>query len=313
MKDPFQRPIKGLRISITQRCNLNCFYCHHEGESGASREMTVDEIIRIARIAHSLGIRRIKYTGGEPLLREDLPEIIRRTVSLGMEDTAITTNGSLLKEKAAPLREAGLQRLNLSMPSLRPEVYSSLTGGRLNDILDGAAEACRSGIEIKINVVVMRRVNDSETEAFIDFARSIGGSLQFIELEDLGLDDGLFDTYHADLRGLERAISGMAERAVKREEMNRRARYSVRGTQVDVVRPVENADFCRACTRLRVTSDGRLKPCLMRSDNLVDILGPMRRGHTDAYLKKLFQRAVALRSPYYPTASRSPRPPFRTQ
>jgi cyclic pyranopterin phosphate synthase len=301
MKDPFQRPIKGLRISITQKCNLNCFYCHHEGEAGANEEMGVDEIIRIARVASALGVRRVKYTGGEPLLRDDLPEIIRRTVSLGMEDTAITTNGSLLKGKAGALREAGLQRLNLSLPSLKPEVYASLTGGFLKDAIEGASEASRSGIEVKINAVIMRGVNDNEAEDFISFARSIGGSLQLIELEDLGLEDGLYATYHVDLEGLERSIAGMAERVIKREEMNRRTRYLVKGAQVDIVRPVENPEFCRACTRLRVTSDGRLKPCLMRSDNLVDILGPMRRGCTDAYLKKLFLKAVSLRSPYYPT------------
>ena len=147
----------------------------------------------------------------------------------------------------------------------------------------------------------MKGLNENEAESFINFARSIGGSLQLIELEDLGLEDDLFLSYHLDLEELERSVAGMAERVMKREEMNRRTRYFVRGAQVDIVRPVENADFCRACTRLRVTSDGRLKPCLMRSDNLVDILGPMRRGCTDAYLKKLFLKAVSLRSPYYPT------------
>lgn len=301
MKDSFQRPIKGLRISITQRCNLNCFYCHHEGEAGARDEMSADEIIRIVGIAYALGVRRVKYTGGEPLLRDDLPEIIRRTVSLGMEDTAITTNGSLLKAKASPLQEAGLQRLNLSLPSLKPEVYLSLTGGHLRDAVDGASEASRLGIEVKINVVVMKGVNDREAEGFIGFAQSIGGSLQLIELEDLGLENGLYSSYHMDLEEMEREVAVMAERVIRREEMNRRARYLVKGAQVDIVRPVENAEFCRACTRLRVTSDGKLKPCLMRSDNLVDILGPMRRGCTDAYLKKLFLKAVRLRSPYYPT------------
>lgn len=301
MMDRFRRPVKGLRISITQRCNLNCFYCHHEGEAGGGQEMSADEIIRIARIAYGLGIRRVKYTGGEPLLRGDLPEIIRRTVALRMSDTAVTTNGSLLKVKARALRDAGLERLNLSLPSLKPQVYSHLTGGLLGDALEGASEASRSGIVIKINVVIMKEINDNEAEGFIDFARSIGGSLQLIELEDLGLEDGLFETYHVDLTGLEKKVAAMAERVAMREDMNRRTRYIVDGTQVDVVRPVENPDFCRACTRLRVTSDGKLKPCLMRSDNLVDLLGPMRQGCTDARLRQLFMDAVALRSPYYPT------------
>jgi cyclic pyranopterin phosphate synthase len=302
VKDPDGRPIKGIRISLTQRCNLNCFYCHHEGEAGVKEEMDAEEVLRIVKVAFSLGIRRVKYTGGEPLLRADLPEIIRRTVLQGMEDTAITTNGSLLKGQASALHSAGLRRLNLSMPSIKPKVYATLTGGRLSEAMEGASEAAGLGIEIKVNVVVMKRVNADEVEEFIRFARSLGGSLQLIELEDLSLDDGVFDSYHIDLAGIEHKVAGMAERAMKREEMNRRTRYVVGGTHVDVVRPVENPDFCRACTRIRVTSDGKLKPCLMRSDNLVDILGPMRKGCTDAHLRGLFLEAVNLRSPYYPTS-----------
>jgi cyclic pyranopterin phosphate synthase len=302
VKDPDGRPIKGIRISLTQRCNLNCFYCHHEGEAGVKEEMDAGEVLRIVRVASSLGVRRVKYTGGEPLLRADLPEIIRRTVLQGMEDTAITTNGSLLKGQANALHSAGLRRLNLSLPSIKPKVYSSLTGGRLSDAMEGASEAAGLGIEIKINVVVMKGVNADEVDGFIRFARSVGGSLQLIELEDLGLDEGVFDSYHIDLAGIEREVAGMAERVMKREEMNRRTRYVVEGTRVDVVRPVENPDFCRACTRIRVTSDGKLKPCLMRSDNLVDLLGPMRNGCSDAYLKGLFLKAVKLRSPYYQTS-----------
>lgn len=302
MEDPDGRRIKGIRISLTQRCNLNCFYCHHEGEAGAGGEMTADEVVRIARVASSMGIKRVKYTGGEPLLRRDLPEIIRRTVSLGMEDTAITTNGSLLKGQASALKDAGLRRLNLSLPSMKPEVYASLTGGRLRDAVEGAEAASRLGIEIKINVVVMRGINDDETGAFIGFARSTRGSVQLIELENLGLDDEIFSSFHMDLAGIEKKVAGMAERVMKRTEMNRRTRYLVKGTRVDVVRPVENPDFCRACSRIRVTSDGKLKPCLMRSDNLVDILTPMRAGCDDADLKRLFLEAVGLRVPYYPTS-----------
>lgn len=301
VKDPNGRPIKGIRISLTQRCNLNCFYCHHEGEAGTKKEMVADDVLRIVRVASSLGIRRVKYTGGEPLLRDDLPEIIRRTVLQGMEDTAITTNGSILKGQAEALHSAGLRRLNLSLPSTKPKVYALLTGGRLSDAMEGASEAAGLGIEIKVNVVIMKGVNANEVEGLIKFANSIGGSLQLIELENLGLDDGVFDSYHIDLAGIEQKIAGMAERVMRREEMNRRTRYVVGGTQVDVVRPVENPDFCRACTRIRVTSDGKLKPCLMRSDNLVDILTPMRKGCTDADLKNFFLQAVNLRTPYYPT------------
>lgn len=302
MRDPAGRPLKGIRISLTQRCNLNCFYCHHEGEGSATEEMATDEVLRIVRVAHSLGITRVKYTGGEPLLRGDLPEIIGRTVSEGMDDTAITTNGCLLKARAAALWEAGLRRLNLSLPSLREDVYTSLTGGRLGHALEGAFEASRLGMAIKVNVVVMKGINENEVDTFIKFVQDVGGSLQLIELEDLGLQDGIFAAHHIDLSGIEREVAMRAERVMQREEMNRRSRYLVGGNQVDIVRPVDNPEFCSACTRLRVTSDGKLKPCLMRSDNLVDLLNPMRKGCTDDDLRALFRLAVNLRSPYYRTS-----------
>jgi len=133
--DPYGRTVSGLRVSLTQSCNLNCTYCHHEGEGASGIEMTTDEVLRIVGVARSLGVRRVKYTGGEPLLRSDISEIIKGTTSMNLEDVAITTNGSLLKQYAQNLVDAGLRRLNVSLPSIRPEVYCSLTGGSLDDAM----------------------------------------------------------------------------------------------------------------------------------------------------------------------------------
>jgi len=297
--DPYNRKITGLRISLTQRCNLNCRYCHHEGESRSSEEMTSDEILRIVKIASSLGIRRVKYTGGEPLLRSDLKDIIKGSVSIGLDDVAITTNGTLLKGRISELIGAGLRRMNVSIPSLDPSLYKSLTGGDLTKTIDGIAEAAGGGINIKINTVLMKGVNESEVRRFLELASSVNASLQFIELEDLNLDPSFFSNYYLDLSKLESMLQKISERVLIRDDMNQRRIYIVGGTPVEVVRPNNNPDFCARCSRIRVTTDGKIKPCLMRSDNLVDILGPMRRGASNEDLRLLFLRAVSLRSPYY--------------
>lgn len=299
MIDPYGRVVRGLRVSLTQRCNLNCIYCHHEGEGVSVGEMTTAEVLRIVKVARSLGVRRVKYTGGEPLLRSDITEIIRGTMSMSLEDVAITTNGSLLKQCARNLADAGLRRLNVSLPSIRPEVYRSLTGGSLDDAIGGIREARGMGMEVKVNVVIMKGVNEGEIDQLLNFAKSIHGGLQLIELEDLNLEQSFFEKYHLDLSDIEEQLAKRAGQVVEREDMNRRRRYTINGLQVEVVRPINNPQFCMRCSRLRVTSDGKLKPCLMKSDNLIDLSGPMRRGCSDGELKKLFLKALNLRSPYY--------------
>lgn len=299
MIDPYGRVVKGMRISLTQRCNLNCIYCHHEGEGVSTDEMSCGEVIRILRVAVSLGVKRVKLTGGEPLLREDLKGMVREAVSLGLEDVAITTNGTLLKAHACELASAGLHRLNVSLPSSNPKVYRSITGGYLDEVLHGMDEARRQGLEIKLNAVIMRGINACDVDRFLALARSLGSSLQLIELENLNLDNDFFNTHYQDLAAIEDYISSRAELVVSREEMNRRKRYMVGGIPVDIVRPLNNPDFCSRCTRIRVTSDGKLKPCLMRSDNLVDLLGHMRGGCSNGELRDLFARAVALRAPHF--------------
>lgn len=298
MYDLFNRLITGLRISLTQRCNLNCIYCHHEGELQANKEMTKDEVLRIARIAHSLGIKRVKYTGGEPLLREDLVEIIRGSIEIGFEDVAITTNGSLLKGKSEALSKAGLRRINVSLPSLNPKIYLNITGGDINNVISGIYDAVSNGIKVKINVVLMKGINENDLLKFIDFASSIGGSLQLIELEKLNLDDDFFNKHYISLSSVEAMLSNIAEEVIIRNNMNNRKIYVINNINVEVVRP-NTTEFCMRCSRIRITSDGKIKPCLMRWDNCVDILEPIRSGATDEELKKIFIKAISLRSPYY--------------
>jgi cyclic pyranopterin phosphate synthase len=298
MIDPYNRKIIGLRISITQRCNLNCKYCHHEGEEKSYNEMKCEEIIRIIKIAKKLDIKRVKFTGGEPLIREDIGEIIKKTIDMGLEDVAITTNGSLLNNKIEELSKAGLRRLNISIPSLNPHVYYYITGGNLLDVISGVYNAIRKGMSIKINTVVMKGINDNEIHKFIDFVSSLRCSLQLIELEKLNLDDNFFEEYYIDLSFIEKILKNLAEEVIIREDMNDRKIYIINGVPIEIVRPT-NTNFCKKCSRIRITSDGKIKPCLMRSDNLVDILTPMRNGASDEEIEELFKKAIMLRAPYY--------------
>ncbi|MGQ9759849.1 MAG: GTP 3',8-cyclase MoaA, partial [Candidatus Methanomethylicaceae archaeon] len=150
-----------------------------------------------------------------------------------------------------------------------------------------------------INVVVMKGINDKEIRKFIEVASSVNGSLQLIELEDLNIDKSFFSNHYLNLSHLEPMLQKMSERIISREDMNRRKIYIINGTPVEVVHPTNNPDFCARCSRIRITSDGKIKPCLMRSDNHVDLLGPMRMGLPDEDIKLLFKKAVSLRSPYY--------------
>ncbi|MBC7121293.1 MAG: GTP 3',8-cyclase MoaA [Candidatus Methanosuratus sp.] len=297
--DRYGRRILGIRMSLTQKCNLNCIYCHHEGEKSPSGEMFTDEVLRILRLARDLGIRRIKFTGGEPLLRRDLGGIIAYSCSLGFDDVGVTTNGQLLRERALELYEAGLRRINVSLPSIDAGAYRSITGGDLGSVIDGLEAVRVLGMHVKINTIIMRGINDSAVDDLIEFARRNSSMLQIIELEDLNLDKGFFERYHTDLSEIEQMLSEAAESVVERGEMNRRRVYVVRGLPIEVVRPVNNPAFCAGCTRIRITSDGRIKPCLMRDDLLFDLLGGIKSGWTDAQLKTLFMSAVAVREPFY--------------
>jgi cyclic pyranopterin phosphate synthase len=309
LTDNCGRPLLNLRISITQRCNLRCDYCHKEGEEtascsrGTAEEMTVGEITRIARITLSLGIDRIKLTGGEPLMRKDLCEIVKGIAALpGLRDLSLTTNGNLLGFQAAELHTCGLKRVNISLPTLDAEVYHKLTGGRVEDALDGVKAAVAAGFSpVKLNMVVLKGVNDDAVSGMMDFARQTGTILQLIELDPVNVNRAYFSVYHELLDANEEMLRQKAVSVETRRFMHNRHVYHLPDVTVEVVHPTENSDFCMHCTRLRVTSDGKLKPCLMRNDNLVDLLTPMRGGASDEKLRALFVRVNEQREPYNKT------------
>jgi len=289
LKDSYNRPVTNLRISLTPRCNLSCIYCHAEGEIAPQEQLPASDIAEILRVAAGFGIRSVKFTGGEPTLRPDLVDIIR-SVPEGME-SSMTTNGTLLATIADDLKCAGLSRVNVSLDSLDPVTYKKITGtDRLSDVLDGIAAALDAGLTpVKLNMVILKGINEHEIDDFLGFVRGNRNLiLQLIELMHFNEC-----TYHGDLNGLEDSLASRSRLIITRR-MHHRKKYCLDGAEVEVVRPRHNTEFCAFCNRLRVTSDGKLKPCLLRMDNHVDI-----RGKKGRELEALFREAVNLREPFY--------------
>lgn len=298
--DPYGRVVNSLRISLTQKCNFDCFFCHQEGESNPDGEVAPEEIEAIVSAAADLGVNKIKLTGGEPLLRDDVVEVVRR-IAPYVDEVSMTTNGYLLAERACALREAGLKRINVSFHSGNSEVFCKIIGqDALAQVREGILAALECGLSpVKLNMVVMKGVNEGEIHKMIGFTREVGVTLQLIEYQPLerGAED--WGEYHYDLRPLEEELEARAERVVEREMHRRRQYHSEGGGVVEVVRPIHNSDFCMYCTRLRLTSDGCLKPCLMRKDNHVEAVALLRNGASREALIGAFKEAVARRRPFW--------------
>lgn len=289
LKDSFNRPVSNIRMSLTPRCNLNCIYCHREGEVKPEKELSREDIAEILHVAGTFGIRSVKFTGGEPLLRKDIIEIIR-SVPPSME-SSMTTNGTLLAQYAQDLKDAGMKRVNVSIDSINRETYKKVTGlDQLDRVMEGMQAALDAGLTpIKINMVVLEGINDHEIDDFLAYIRGNRNLvLQLIELMDFNSCE-----HHTKLDGLETSLAARSKTIITRR-MHHRKKYCLDGAEVEVVRPRHNSEFCAFCNRLRVTSDGKLKPCLLRADNHVDI-----RGKHGTELEELFKKAVSLREPFY--------------
>lgn len=302
MLDKYQRPILSLRITLTNRCNVNCLYCHHDGMMSSHAEMTSDEVYLICKIAKEIGVRKIRLSGGEPLLKKDIIETIEKINTLDFKDISMTTNGILLEKYADDLKRAGLDRVNVSLDTLNRETYEFITKkDYLNDAKKGILKAVEVGLyPVKINMVIMRDINENEIRDMVKFCKKHDIVLQIIELiESENCDDDKFSSeYHYNLDDVENNLADMAERVKEREFMQGRKKYYINGGEIEVVKPVDNSSFCANCTRLRITPDGKIKPCLLRNDNLVDIISHIRNGEGDDKLKELFTKAINNRQPY---------------
>lgn len=307
MRDHFGREATDLRISLTQRCNLRCVFCHMEGQPAATAELSPSQIETVVRVASGLGVTHVKLTGGEPTLRSDLVEIVGRISPL-VDEVSMTTNGMRLEALAAPLRAAGLARVNVSLPSLEPEVYRELTGvDGVGATIRGIRAAAAAGLApIKLNVVALDGTTNTpeSVDKLLAFAQEVGAWVQVIEFENVRgrVDPSVYRSLHSELGKLSANAAARAF-ATSTNRLHGRPRYTFydhsRPVTVEVVQPVENPEFCMACTRLRLTSDGKLKGCLMTNRGLVDLVPLFDRPDADVAIGAAFERAVALRRPFF--------------
>jgi cyclic pyranopterin phosphate synthase len=237
-------------------------------------------------------------TGGEPLLRKDIKEIVTAVTAAGMEEVSMTTNGTLLAKIAAELADAGLNRVNISLDTLDETTYKRITGRMLlQEVFEGIDAALAAGLTpVKLNMVLLAGINEHEVERMINYTSGRGIILQLIELLDAGGKN--FTIYHRDLDNIEQSLRERAVAVRTRRLMQARRRYILPDGEVEVVKPMHNSEFCMHCTRLRLTPDGFLKPCLMRNDNLVDILSPISAGDLEG-ARRAFAEAIARREPYF--------------
>jgi cyclic pyranopterin phosphate synthase len=266
-------------------------------------EMTPDEIYRVAKIAKKLGVNKIRLSGGEPLIRDDIVEILRKLSKLNFKDISITTNGVLLGKYANALVNAGLNRVNVSFDTLNRETYKFITK---HDYLEKAKEGIKKAVEaglnpVKVNMVVMKGINNEEIWEMFQFCKKYGVVLQLIELLNTEncADTDFLDEYHYNMSPLEEELNKLSSNVKTRAFMQDRKKYFIDGGEIEVVRPMDNTEFCKNCTRLRISPEGKIKPCLLRNDNLVDLLKPMHDGKSDDELKKVFLEAIENRKPYY--------------
>ncbi|MDR1721718.1 MAG: GTP 3',8-cyclase MoaA [Methanobrevibacter sp.] len=303
IEDKYNRPIISLRISLTNRCNLDCLYCHHDGMLPTKLEMSPDEIYQILKIAKSVGIKKIRFSGGEPLMRKDIVEIVKKASSLNFKDIAITTNGILLKKYAKQLKEAGLDRVNVSFDTLNQETYKKITSkDYLKEAKEGILEAAKVGLyPIKINMVVMNGINENEIMDIFQFTKENGLILQLIELlkADSCSDNGFSEKYHFPMEPLEEEFKKQASEIKTRDFMQGRKKYFIDNGEIEVVKPMDNTKFCQKCTRLRITPEGKIKPCLLRNDNLISIIDPIRNKQPEEEVKEIFIKGIFNREPYY--------------
>lgn len=287
MKDSFGRRVEYLRISVTDKCNLRCVYCMpEEGLPWLRRSQILDyeEIHEIVRVMAGMGLRRVRITGGEPLVRKELPTLVRMLAAVpGIEDIALSTNGVLLAPVAEELREAGVQRINLSLDSLQPERVDELARrpGSFDRIMAGFDAAERVGFEpLKVNVVVMRGRNDDEIEAFAAITRQRPWHVRFIEVMPVAENVAISAEQYVPADEMLAKVRALGElRPIVGPTGNGPATYfsfpGARGT-VGVITPMSH-NYCERCNRMRLTADGQLRPCLFGSLQ-TNLREPLRRG-----------------------------------
>jgi cyclic pyranopterin phosphate synthase len=297
--DPYGRVIDSLRVLVTSKCNYKCIFCHSEGVFYTPVDVfDASDYEFIARIASKLGIKYYKLTGGEPLIREDISDIVKSIKPHAVE-VSLVTNGSLLLEKAKSLAEAGLDRLNVSLHSLNEETYKYITGGSrlLSRVKLGIDEALKYGLKIKLNYLVMRS-NLDEFKKIIEFAESKGLNVNVIELIPLGVPSSVYKDEHVQITPITKYLEERSTHKYYRELQHRPVYVLNSGIKIEVVMGYGNYLFCSKCSRIRLTPDGYLKPCLYVEEPRVSIIDAVKN-RSEEKLIKAFREVTMLRKPYF--------------
>jgi cyclic pyranopterin phosphate synthase len=300
LTDPYDRRLNYLRLSLTDRCNLRCLYCMPpEGAVKLRHQdiLTYEEILRLAAIAVSLGVTKIRLTGGEPLVRKGIHEFLPHLTALvGLKEVSFTTNGILLKERLNDLKAWGIKRLNISLDTLNREKYRKITGyDGLEQTLESIEAARRAGFQpVKINVVVLEGINDDELLDFAKLSLNTPYHIRFIEYMPVGVTRTNPTLRHVPNARIKDKLSqiGRLVEVPRRPQDGPAERFKFENApgEIGFISPLSHA-FCHLCNRLRLTANGHLKPCLLSPEE-EDLMGPMRQGASDEDLAQIFLKAA---------------------
>lgn len=273
MRDNYGRNINYLRISVTDRCNLRCVYCMPEEgvkSLGHDEILRFEDTIKIVKVAANLGINKIRYTGGEPLVMKDIDKLIYETSKIkGIQDIAITTNGILLSDMAGDLKKAGLKRVNISLDTLNSEKFRSITRiGDLDKVMEGIYKCLSLGLQpVKINTVLMRGINDTEFDDFLNLTRQLPVDIRFIELMPIGEGAKMYEKNKLSITEILEEHPELIE--IETEKSSTAQMYKIQGAKgkIGFISPV-SCKFCEDCNKIRLTSTGTIKPCLHSEEEI---------------------------------------------
>jgi cyclic pyranopterin phosphate synthase len=273
MRDNYGRNINYLRISVTDRCNLRCVYCMpEEGVKSLSHDeiLRFEDTIKIVKVAATLGINKIRYTGGEPLVMKNIDKLIYETSKIkGIGDIAITTNGILLSNMAGDLKKAGLKRVNISLDTLNREKFKSITRiGDLDKVMEGIYKCLSLGLQpVKINTVLMRGINDTEFEDFLNLTRQLPVDIRFIELMPIGEGAKMYEKNKLSFTEILESHPELIK--IETEKSSTAELYKLQGAKgkIGFISPV-SCKFCEDCNKIRLTSTGTIKPCLHSEEEI---------------------------------------------
>ncbi|MFA4918566.1 MAG: GTP 3',8-cyclase MoaA [Thermodesulfovibrionales bacterium] len=302
IKDTFHRTIDYMRISITDRCNLRCVYCMPSGGLKFLEHKDIlqyEEIVRILRIAVDKGVRKIRITGGEPLVRKNVVSLVKMIRSIeGIDELSITTNGILLDKYAGELADAGLDRVNISLDSLKPDIYREITrGGDIDAVLRGIKAAENAGLApIKINMVPIRGLNDDEIVEFAKITLTSSYQVRFIEFmpfvtENMWSQEKFISA--EEIKSIVEQTGHLVPAKTRRSGPAKYFKFDGAAGVVGFISPISN-HFCKECNRLRLTADGKLRPCLF-SETEIDLKPALRNNGTDAEIKRLIELSIAVK------------------